>query len=114
MSTHYQANSDYEVLDRCPLVLAPHDQVKVGPKDATWVGWVWVTAGDGRSSFVPEDHLAIHGEQATVIKAFNARDLSVKKHEPVTALREVDGWLWCRNAAGAEGWLPTFVLKSLD
>jgi hypothetical protein len=115
MSQKYIANSDYEVVDRCPLELNPSDSVKIGPKDAAWPGWVWVNAADGRGSFVPESHLEVHadGQTATVLKAFNARDLSIKKSEIVTALREVNGWLWCANAAGQEGWLPTFVLKAV-
>jgi hypothetical protein len=95
MSQQYIANSDYEVVDRCPLELSPNDTVNLGPKDAAWPGWVWVNAADGRGSFVPESHLEIHVASETV-----------------TALREVNGWLWCQNAAGQEGWLPTFVLKA--
>ena len=49
--------------------------------------------------------------QATVVEEFQAVDLSLKKGEAVTALREVCGWFWCRNAAGAEGWVPDYVLS---
>jgi hypothetical protein len=112
MAKIYTANSDYLVVDRSPLQLAAGDSVVLGPKDAAWPGWIWATGKDGRGSFVPEDHLAITGEKAEVLKPFNARDLSVKKGDTVEALREVSGWLWCQNSTGEEGWLPTFVLKA--
>jgi hypothetical protein len=108
----HRANSDYTVLDRNPLQLQLGDEVRLGPVDPSWSGWVWALAADGRGSFVPDDHLEkLSEERAKVIKAFNARDLSVRCHESVIALREVKGWLWCRNEAGEEGWLPEFVLE---
>jgi hypothetical protein len=108
----HRANSDYTVVDRNPLQLNPGDSVRLGPTDASWPGWVWVSVVDGRGTFVPEDHLSTATEgHASVAKAFNARDLSVKRHEAIIALREVKGWLWCRNEAGEEGWLPAFVLE---
>ena len=107
----YMANSDYTVVDRSPLQLAVGDTVTPGPRDRSWPGWVWVTAADGRGSYVPEEILLLREDGSVQVRqAFNARDLSVQKGEVVQALREVRGWLWCRNGAGEEGWLPEFVL----
>ena len=106
----YTANTNYTVVDRSPLALAAGDVVSTGPRDKSWPGWIWVSTIDGRGSYVPEDILEIEGVTAIVRTAFSTRDLSVKQGEPITALREVSGWLWCRNAAGDEGWLPEFVL----
>jgi hypothetical protein len=108
----YTANSDYTVVDRNPLTLAKGETVRLGPRDTSWEGWIWVIAADGRGSHVPEDHLEITADTAKVKKPFNARDLSVKKGETVSALHEVNGWLWCENSAGEAGWLPSFVLCS--
>lgn len=107
----YTANTNYTVVDRSPLHLQSGDTVTTGPRDKSWPGWIWVTAGDGRGGYVPEDILESTGPTAKVHTAFSARDLSVQLGEQVTALREVKGWLWCRNAAGEEGWLPEFVLR---
>ena len=60
---------------------------------------------------IPPHILEFTGPTVRVHTAFSARDLSVQQGEQVTALREVKGWLWCRNAAGEEGWLPEFVLR---
>ena len=109
---HYTANTNYTVVDRSPLHLQPGDPVTPGPRDQSWPGWIWVTTADGRGSYVPEDILDPAG--TSVHTSFSARDLSVRQGERVTALREVKGWLWCRNAAGEEGWLPEFVLRPAE
>ena len=106
----YTANTNYTVVDRSPLHLREGDTVTTGPRDKSWPGWIWVSTGEGRGSYVPEEILAISGDSAKVVSAFSARDLSVKTGERVTALRVVSGWLWCRNEGGEEGWLPEFVL----
>lgn len=108
----YTANTNYTVVDRSPLHLQYGDTVTAGPRDKSWPGWIWVTTADGRGSYVPEDILDYDTDVPTVRTAFSARDLSVTQGETVTALREVKGWLWCRNAAGQEGWLPEFVLRA--
>lgn len=111
MSNNFRANADYTVIDRAPLTLRIGQNVRLGRRDADWPGWVWVTADDGRGSYVPEEVLdAKDGDTAQVVQAFAAHDLSVKKHQAVTSVREVKGWHWCRNQAGTEGWLPAYLL----
>jgi len=108
----FRVTADYQVTDRNPLVLAEGDFVRLGRPDAGWPGWIWVSAIDGRGSHVPEDIL-IPGADGTaeVTRPFHARDLSVVREETVESLREVKGWHWCRNAQGAEGWLPAYLLR---
>ena len=73
---------------------------------------MWAGNAEGRGTYVPVTSLERLGEtQATVMVEFQAVDLSLKKGEEVKALREVCGWFWCRNASGAEGWVPDYVLS---
>ena len=111
MSNTFRANADYTVIDRAPLTLTHGQTVRLGRHDIDWPGWVWVTADDGRGSYVPEEVVEPgENDRATVVQAFQAHDLSVKKHDAVTSLREVKGWHWCSNHAGLEGWLPAYLL----
>ncbi len=111
MSNTFRANADYTVIDRAPLTLTGGQRVRLGRRDADWPGWIWVTAEDGRGSYVPEEVLDAKEENvAAVVQPFQAHDLSVKKNEPVTSLREVKGWHWCRSQKGEEGWLPAYLL----
>lgn len=105
------ANADYTVVDRSPVCLKAGETVDLGMEDKAWAGWVWASNQEGRGTYVPVTSLErISGEQARVVEEFQAVDLSLKKGETVTALREVCGWFWCRNAAGSEGWVPDYVL----
>ena len=110
-----KATCDYQVIDRNALALAVGDQVKVGRPDAGWEGWVWVSVEDGRGTYVPRDILedadASPGALTAVLSEFQAKDLSVTKGEEVETLKEVQGWLWCRNAKQDEGWLPAYLLR---
>jgi hypothetical protein len=115
MAIRYKVSADYTVIDRAPLTLAAGDTVKVGRTDADWPGWVWVTAADGRGSYVPVDILDLHADPtARVLQPFAAHDLSVKARELVHSLRHVKGWHWCQNSQGMEGWLPAYLLQEAD
>jgi len=113
--TSLVATADYEVIDRAPLALECGDKVRLGNPDADWPGWVWVTTIDGRGSYVPEDHLQTESDGiASVTTAFHARDLSVRRGDRVTSLREVKGWHWCRKDDHSEGWLPSYLLRPAE
>ena len=111
MNQTYTASADYIVIDRAPLSLAAGQVVQCGKQDLDWPGWIWVTAENGRGSYVPEDILeVVEGMNATVKRAFRAHDLSVKKQDQVRSLQEVKGWHWCQSSTGEEGWLPAYLL----
>lgn len=106
------SNADYTVVDRSPVCLKAGEIVDLGLEDKAWAGWVWASNADGRGTYVPVTSLERLGpDQAKVLEEFQAVDLSLKKGEEVTVLREVCGWFWCRNTAGAEGWVPDYVLE---
>lgn len=109
------ANADYTVVDHQPLFLRTGDEVRAGGEDRAWPGWVWVTApaAGNRGTYVPKDSVEIAADGVTgrMTRDFAATDLSVRKGEIVTCLREAGGWFWCRNAAGEEGWLPDYILS---
>lgn len=106
------SNADYTVVDRSPVCLKVGETVELGMEDKVWSGWVWAANEEGRGTYVPVTSLERTGDdRALVVEEFQAVDLSLKKGEEVTALREVCGWFWCRNAVGAEGWVPDYVLS---
>ena len=107
-----KANADYTVVDVSPLRLRAGEIVDLGDEDKGWAGWVWVTTSEKRGTYLPVSVLERTGEQqARVQEDFEAVDLSLKKGELVRVVREVNGWSWCRNEAGAEGWVPDYVLS---
>jgi hypothetical protein len=115
MMTACIANADYEVIDRSPLSLQAGEQVRLGEPDPNWPGWTWVTATSGRGSHVPDTLLEDLGNGcARMTAAFQTCDLSVQRGQQLSILQEVNGWCWCRNTEGREGWLPDYLLKKVD
>lgn len=115
MSVPYTANADYIVIDRSPLVLEAGQVVRVGAADRVWTGWVHVTTGDERGTYVPVASLDRQdGSTAVVRDRFDATDLSVRRGDRVDSLREIEGWHWCRSAQGREGWVPGYLLEALS
>ena len=108
----FTANADYEEKDRDPIDLKAGDEVTVGPADRAWPGWVWAVDGLGRRGYVPEKILEPLGEgRFALMKDFNPSVLTVKRGEPLESLEQLDGWHWCRDEGGTEGWVADYLLN---
>ncbi len=112
MTHEYLANADYEERNSEALHLAPGDAVTIGPEDRAWPGWVWAVGANGRGGYVPKEILRIDGnDRATAMESFDPTVLAVRRGDHLTSLRQIHGWHWCRNAAGAHGWVAGYLLR---
>lgn len=104
--------ADHEIPDRAPLAVRPGDRVRVGERDTEWSAFVRVEAEAGEG-WVPERHLDAARPVATVVTAYDTRELPVAAGDSVEPLRDdaLSGWCWCRDLAGREGWVPHRVLQ---
>ncbi len=106
------ANADYEEKDRDPIRLRVGDRVEAGPADRAWPGWVWVRDDAGRSGYVPEEILRpVDDGTRELTEDFDPTVLAVSRGDALESLRQIDGWHWCRNAAGATGWVAGYLLR---
>ena len=80
--------------------------VTCGRRDDEWLGWIWCTAADGKSGWVPEAFLQIEGERGWMLRDYNASELTTLPGEILTVETEQSGWLLCVNAASQRGWIP--------
>jgi uncharacterized protein YgiM (DUF1202 family) len=113
----YRATTDFEVDYRRPLEVQPGEALTVGRRDETWPGWCWVTDSRGESGWMHESMFSLTdpaGGRAEVLQSYCARELSVRREEVVTSLRELGGWHWVRREDGEEGWIPAYTLKPVD
>lgn len=93
--------------ERPPVRIAVGDEVTVGDRDQEWPEFVFVTTGEG-AGWVPARHLSQSSGHAVVIDAYDTTELPTVVGEHLEVVREDNesGWLWCRSAAGQQGWVP--------
>lgn len=108
----FTANADYEERDRDPIRLRVGDRVDPGPADRVWPGWVWVSDAAGRGGYVPEEILRpLDDGGCELAEDFDPSVLAVSRGDALESLRQIHGWHWCRNAAGACGWVAGYLLR---
>ena len=112
--SNFIANSDYEEKDSDPIRLQPGDEVREGPADRAWPGWVWATDAAGNDGYVPEEILKPLGDgRFTASEAFDPAVLTIRRGDHLVSLRQIHGWHWCRNERGGEGWVAGYLLRPL-
>jgi hypothetical protein len=88
------------------------DAIVVGHRNQQFPEFVWCAVEDGHHGWVPEVFLHMDGpREATALRDYDAAQLTVVKGELVEALEQVGVWVRCRNAAGAQGWVPEHCLE---
>ncbi|USR78815.1 SH3 domain-containing protein [Arcanobacterium pinnipediorum] len=106
---------DHQIPNRPPLRVEVDDEVVVEHRTSDWPEFVFVTAYKG-SGWVPARHLAIDGNNATVIRPYDTTELAARVGERVERIHNdaQSGWSWCRNDRGEEGWIPNRSLDQLN
>lgn len=109
------------------LIVAPHrsnypnpisfekgDIVRLGAVDNEYPGWVWTKTRDGHEGWSPLAYLEVTEPHTAVAKQYYcAAELNVKPGEEVEVIDELNGWVWCTNNAGRNGWLPKGVMSDV-
>lgn len=107
------ARVGHEIPERAPIRVAVGDEVDVGERDGDWPEFVYVTTADGGGSgWVPGRFLSETAGRAVVRTAYDTTELPTVAGDVLEVLGEdrQSGWLWCRAAAGREGWVPVSTL----
>jgi hypothetical protein len=108
----FTANADYQETDSRPIRLEVGDEVTAGPPDRAWPGWIWAADVHGNHGYVPEDWLeTLDDGRFRVSQAFDPTVLTVRRGDRLDSLQQIHGWHWCRNDAGAEGWVAGYLLR---
>ncbi|MFH1011635.1 MAG: SH3 domain-containing protein [bacterium] len=84
-----------------------------GRRDDEWPGWLWCTSAEGKSGWVPESYLRIAEARATVLRDYDASELTVSSGEILHVETEESGWLLCVNATGQRGWIPARSVEDI-
>jgi len=103
-----RATREHRPPDRPALRVAPGDDVAVGELDDEWPAFRWCESG-GVGGWVPDRHLRrLGGGRAVVVRAYDTTELAADPGDDLEVVERDDesGWLRCRDAHGAEGWIP--------
>lgn len=107
-----RAISAHVVPERTPIRINIGEPVMIADRDTEWPEFVFVTCASG-SGWVPSRYLSAATGAAVVEVAYDTTELAVNAGSVVTVVERDDqsGWWWCRDDAGATGWVPRKVLE---
>ena len=96
--------------DRDPIILSVGEAVEVINRETghpEWQDWVWcVSISSGLAGWVPKQYLDAAGSSAIATKQYSANELAANPGDELEIYYHLNGWAWCVNAAGRQGWVP--------
>src|SRR3954454_5852479 len=93
--------------ERAPLRVVAGEYVTAGERDTDWPAFVLVSADSG-SGWVPSRYLSGESGRVEVLVPYDTTELATEAGDILEVVERDDesGWLWCRDQAGREGWVP--------
>jgi hypothetical protein len=101
-----RAKGSYDPGDMEALVLRAGEYVEYTRKATEWTGWIWCTAANGKSAWVPESWVELSGRYCLVLREYNSRELAVTEGQALELELIESGWAWVRDSEGEHGWIP--------
>jgi hypothetical protein len=102
---------DYEQSQENPIAVTAHEAVEPDFGKTTNIpGRVWCRARDGRSGWTPASWLHRRGGIWRLERAYDARELTVRRGEALHLLLEESGFFWAVKPSGESGWVPDEVV----
>jgi len=89
-----------------PLKLKKGDRLEVSDKKTNFVGWIWCSASDGNSGWIPENFTEKDENGCRMAVDYDATEMTVSVGENLTVLSEESDWVWCLNSKNQKGWVP--------
>jgi hypothetical protein len=97
---------DYESAYPDPLNLKTGETVSLGERDDEYPGWIMATDSNGKAGWVPETYLEIDGDVGTLVRDYDATELTVNKGDVLRIIDEESEWVQCVTGDGKIGWIP--------
>ena len=104
---------DYESAYTEPLIITKGEILTIGRKESEWSGWIWCTNKLGKSRWVPESYLEIHGNTGKAKQDYNATELTITVGEELIIEKEEAEWFWVINQQRKSGWVPIKNVKTI-
>jgi Variant SH3 domain len=89
------------------------DNLAVGHRNQQHPAFVWSATEDGHHGWVPEQYVEMVGEhEGVALRDYDSTGLTVAVGDDLEVLEQVEDYLLCRNAAGAQGWVPESCVET--
>lgn len=89
-----------------PIRFEIAENLTVEREDPDNPGWFWCYAASGKEGWVHGSFLSSHSGNATGVRPYDGRELTVFGGERGTVIEDRDGWTLVRLTGGDVGWLP--------
>jgi len=93
-----------------PLLLKKGDGVHIDLSMDKHAGWKFGHTDDNQG-WIPEAYLDIKGDTGTLIRGYDATELTLKEGQLLDIHDEESGWLWCKTEDEKFGWCPKEVVE---
>jgi len=97
-----------------PLIVHEGHTLNFDRRPTPWAGWLWCWEPDGRSGWVPEDWVEVHGDVCVMTRDYDASELTVLPGDRLKKILVQAGWLLSLSPAGETGWVPLENLELLN
>jgi hypothetical protein len=94
------------------LVVGDGERLSWERRPTEWDGWLYCESRAGVRGWVPEQWLRLEGDQAVMVRDYDASELTVSEGDVVEGELVESGWLLARDAGGRRGWVPLVCLGS--
>ena len=97
-----------------PLHLQAGDLLRYERRETPYAGWIWCTDSGGDQAWVPENWVAIQGDQCQMQREYFSIELRIQLEDMVRVLEVESGWAWVEHENGLLGWVPLECLEELN
>lgn len=101
-----------------PLSLEKGEALIIGEKyegSEGWDDWCFCKTAKHTGGWVPAQIIRhIDANKGEALQTYTAKELNVNKDEEITGGIILNGWTWCCNSSGDEGWVPLDNLTAVS
>jgi hypothetical protein len=112
--THFKVIKEYKTSHPDSILFEKGETVTVHKEftdDPDWRNWLWCEGQCQNRAWVPEQYLSRTSGKATLLRDYDAKELSVSPGEILVVMEILNGFGLSRKSDGSRGWVPLKVLE---
>jgi len=104
----YEVTEDWTATYDAPIALSAGETIELSGRQDIWDGyiWLWARCTAGKEGWIPDSLVRTMNGRQIAGEDYSAMELTCKRGQVVTGIKETHGWVLCRTAEGRTGWVP--------